>query len=388
MRICPGCAREFPDSKKYCGHCGEPLSPRGTPERSPETETQRETARPVNCPFCGKTVSSPEAKFCKDCGASIVYEEPVPAEPEPATPRAPDARQTEKPAPLATRKAHPGGLWGNPLSFAIAGAALVAIVLGYFYLWPSSKAEILSKVAQANLVMPAGESAYDLFLQHRERLGRADMDEIGRAAVPALKQRGEEIIVRLKRDGIESEEDWAECARAYEWLTQLEPNPQSQARYYFAQGRLSFMRGQNEEAMRHYRESIERDDSAALVLNSMARAVLRTGDRRAAEDFYQRAARAEPDWPIPWLNLGGLYWQDKNYLAAVGHLRHVLSLDGSNLWARSVLAQSLEGIDRPCEALVEYGAVLEQPEEASASGVDVDLVRRRAGRISTRYRCY
>ena len=57
---CPGCGRNNPDGKRFCGECGAPL--------------------PVRCAACGAE-NPGGAKFCGDCGAALTATGPTPAAP-------------------------------------------------------------------------------------------------------------------------------------------------------------------------------------------------------------------------------------------------------------------------------------------------------------------
>lgn len=67
---CERCQIEYPEGKKFCRQCGEPLKPRAPAHLREATL----------CPNCGAQIL-PRAKFCGSCGTSLVGQVISPSEP-------------------------------------------------------------------------------------------------------------------------------------------------------------------------------------------------------------------------------------------------------------------------------------------------------------------
>ncbi|HXI22514.1 MAG TPA: tetratricopeptide repeat protein, partial [Pyrinomonadaceae bacterium] len=199
------------------------------------------------------------------------------------------------------------------------------LVVVYFTFFSfSAKKVVLAQVKAGNLVKPQGSSAYDLFLMHKNGdLSKDDFAEITTEAAPLLEKRGNEILQNLKgSEQTESEDEWNESARIYGWLNELRPSKSYEARTYFSQARIEFLKKNYDGAIRIFERAVESapqgDDSAAPALNSIGRAYLAKRDKRSAKDYFQRATAAEPNWLWPWVNLGALAVDDdiKDYVTA------------------------------------------------------------------------
>ena len=84
MKRCPLCSRDVPETKRFCGYCGETLT-QGTPSagNAPEAKVRTETPvvlsrdeRELQCKACSRTLPKATAKFCRFCGASLAPEAP------------------------------------------------------------------------------------------------------------------------------------------------------------------------------------------------------------------------------------------------------------------------------------------------------------------------
>ncbi len=235
---------------------------------------------------------------------------------------------------------------------------------------------------------PEGSSAYDLFQEYvKSHPGAADLAEITQTVLPILERQGDELLNALKHEAAESESDWVESTRIYAWLNQLRPSRAYESRKYFSEGRLQFLKGQNNKAIENFQHAIELDSSWALPLNGLARAFLKIKDKAAAKEYYQRATTTEPDWIFPWINLGVLSYQMNDYSASETALRRALTLDTQKASAHFYLGQTLEKLQQPCEALREYRLAVENAPKSASPGFNIDWVRTRVDRISAHSSC-
>ena len=273
--------------------------------------------------------------------------------------------------------------------------ALVCLVAGvgaggYFLMAKASPRELVLEELKKNLfVKPDGGSAYDVYINHRGELNSEDKREIIRKVQPSLEKRGDEIISRVKQDLIESEADWSEAARAYEWLNELEPRPAYESRQHFALGRLGLMQKDYSRAQAGFQRSIQLDSSWALPVNSLGRVFYQNRDKVRAKEQYRRATEIEPNWIYPWINLGALYFELKDFYNAEEALRRAASIDPQKASVHNLLGDTLDKQGRPCEAIPEYRLALETASKSTtAPGFDLDGVNRKIQKLSSENYCW
>jgi serine/threonine-protein kinase len=268
----------------------------------------------------------------------------------------------------------------------LAGAG----VSGYFALARAGPRElVLEEVKKNQLVKPEGTSAYDLYLKHRGELTSEDRREISRKVSSLLEKRGEEIITRVKQDLIESEADWSEAARAFEWLNELDPRTAYESRRHFALGRLALMQKDLGKAQADFMRSTQLDSSWALPINSLGRAFYQSRDKTRAKEQYRRATELEPNWIFPWINLGSLYFELKDYYNAEGSLRRALAIDPQKASAHNLLGDTLDKQGRPCDAISEYRLALQTASTSTtAPNFDLDGVNRKVQKLSSENFCW
>ncbi|HEX7957015.1 MAG TPA: protein kinase, partial [Pyrinomonadaceae bacterium] len=261
---------------------------------------------------------------------------------------------------------------------------------GYFLMVKASPRElVLEEVKKNLLVKPDGGSAYDTYISHRGELNSEDRREINRKVQPSLEKRGDEIVSRVKQDLIESEADWSEAARAYEWLNELEPRPAYESRQHFALGRLGLMQKDYSKAQAEFQRAIQLDSSWALPVNSLGRVFYQTRDKVRAKEQYRRATEIEPGWIYPWINLGALYFELKDFANAEAALRRAISIDAQRGSVHNLLGDTLDKQGRPCEAIPEYRLALDAASRSTtAPGFDLDGVNRKIQKLSSENYCW
>ena len=143
MLWCASCTVEYPDGKKFCRSCGNPLEEKPAPVE-PSAKS---------CTACHRAIS-PTAKFCPHCGASVFGSTEKTTENEmtpPFVPEKPEERPDTIPTVTApfVEAAEPATRFRRPLVLGVT-AALVFLVAGlglYFreslpFLGPPGSAEV------------------------------------------------------------------------------------------------------------------------------------------------------------------------------------------------------------------------------------------------------
>jgi tetratricopeptide (TPR) repeat protein len=268
--------------------------------------------------------------------------------------------------------------------FLTAGALTAAFLFQKYRV----KRLVLAEISAGNLVKPEGASAFDLYLLHRGTYFSAgDIAQIGAVARVPLESRGTEILERLKQESKESDEDWREAMRIYQWLHDIEPRPDYGSRLEFTRGRTAFLRGQYDQAIASYEKAVELDGGWALPWNGLGRAHARRREITRAVECYRRAAEVEPRWVYPWLNLGSLYLGQGEYGAAEQALLRAIDIEPGRAAAHQELGTVLEKLGRACDAVQEYRRAADAASAAETPGFNADTLRRKADRLAQTARC-
>lgn len=328
-------------------------------------------------------------RFCTFCGAAFAAAPPRKSMPlNPALPPgdlAPTAvipRHAPAPPGVSrapfTAPAHPARN-RKPLLLAVAASALAltaAAVGGYFYFF-SAQAAILSAIEKGNLVKPGGDSAYDLFVKAKGRLSDGARRKIADAAAPKLEGRGDAILTQLKQESSESEVEWTEAVRVYDWLMELRPDKRYEARRHFSQARLDLFRKEYARSVAAFRRALALEPSSALAYNSLGKAFYNLKDKSQAKANYVRATEAEPAWITPYLNLGALCTELGRHDEAEAALRRALALNPEKASAHFLLGQLYEKLRQPCAAVESYKAALRNAGSVANPGFNVERLSRK-----------
>lgn len=271
-----------------------------------------------------------------------------------------------------------------PIVIGLVLVAAAAIAVFVYFGSGSPKRNILGEIKKGNLVKPEGSSAYDLYLKHAKAdLNSTDKAEITNAAVPALDQRGEEIITNLKQEANESEAEWAEATRVYGWLNELAPKPAYESRKLFSQARLALLKKDYSKSIPDLQRSIDLQPSWVLPVNGLGRAYYLSKDKAKARQCYVRACAIEPSWIVPWLNLSGVCLEMNDPSAALDAAQHAVTIDPQKATAHLYLAQAQEKLNRGCDAAREYKLAVDYANNASSAGssFNVENARSKADRL-------
>lgn len=274
------------------------------------------------------------------------------------------------------------------LSVAVVGLLVASIAIYFLFFSFSAKRAVLDEVKKGNLVKPEGNSAYDLYAKYKQKdLTSKDKEEITSEVVPRLEKRGEEIFTRLKQDQTESEDQWAEAGRLYNWLNELRPNSIMESRVHFSQASLAFSRKDYNGALSGYQRAAQLQPNWALTLNRLGRVYVNLKDKGSAREYYQQATVAEPAWLSPWINFGAICLDLNDPYAAEPALRQAIGIDSQKASAHNLLGQALEKQARLCEALEEYSTALDLVTSNPTNTVNSDALRRKVTALNSKYVC-
>ena len=99
-------------------------------------------------------------------------------------------------------------------------------------------------------------------------------------------------------------------------------------------------------------------NAKSLVYNNLGMLALQDGNRTAALDYFDRATKAGPPTPAPFVNLGALYLQSHSYADAQEMFTRAHELDGDFEDAVLGLGSALEGQGKYDEAHSIYSAFI------------------------------
>lgn len=247
------------------------------------------------------------------------------------------------------------------------GVLFLLIVAGaaWFYFYNNStQTKFTRAIEQGQYVTPAGESAYDYYLQlKRDGQKAEELAEYTKPLVPKLTTPAKKLFDDLGDPSIRDAnvEVWEESQRALVWAAEINPkDTKLAAQASYASGRVAYLRGKKDEALDWWKKAYEQDKNWYLPANGLgiiynerknyvaARTVLQEAIRRApdialaynnlgtayllakddaqAETNYQKAVELAPNWPRPHAWLGDIAMRRKDYARAVQEFELVLSL--------------------------------------------------------------
>lgn len=257
---------------------------------------------------------------------------------------------------------------------ALVTVISLALLIFAFFISPlSSQGSITQKLDRGQLVVPVGESAYDLWKKLQSEAPKSDvLTESSSKALPLLQERGEQIFRRWHDDAQGTDEEWLEVSRIYEWATQLNPNDKRlRARQSYSIGQVAFRQQRFDEALRAYSQTLQDEKCMALAYNGIGRIHAKNRDYANAEKYYNNAIQCEPRWCYPLANLGGVYLQMSKYQQAESAYQKAIACAPNNASFHYQLALLYDNRKRSCDALSAYQKVL----GFMRSGTEPELTR-------------
>jgi len=304
----------------------------------------------IFCNVCGNPVEASDA--CKECGNVAVGVAGFKEQGGSNT-----SASDEDPADSQIDTVQSGSAKepGLPKSVMVlgAGAGIVAVAL-LIYLVSHSQNSSTSGAARANdlakalnqaidsqrLITLTDDDAYTYYTQ----LASSDpqhtaLSNAKTKVLPQLRNLGQAIIQKkVDHSGDVSEQDWRRLLRTYEWAHLMEPTDKSlEARLNYAQGKLDEAQNRKSEAWQHLLTSTQLDTSWAVPQNDLG--YLTTQQKSTTKDkwsnaipYYQRAISLQPDWEIPYNNMGTAYFYLDNFDEAERYYRQ--AVERNSTWAR------------------------------------------------------
>jgi tetratricopeptide (TPR) repeat protein len=350
----------------------------------------------IFCNVCGNPVDESEA--CPECGNVAVR---VTGFSEQGGSNTTASNENLTDSQIGTEQAGSAKESGLPKSILVLGAGVgIVVVALLIYLATHSQnfAAATSGAARANdlakalnqaidsqrLITLTNDDAYTYYAQLASSNPQdTALSNAKTKVLPQLRNLGEEIIRRkVDHSGDVSEQDWRRLVRTYEWAHLMEPADNSlEARLNYAQGKLDEIQNRRNEAWQHLLTSTQLDASWAVPQNDLG--YLITQQKSTTKDkwsnaipYYQRAINLQPDWEIPYNNMGTAYFYLDNFDEAERYYRQ--AVERNSTWARphKWLGDIYTKKNNLSVALQEYqaAATLYNP---STDSLDVEYIQRR-----------
>lgn len=201
-------------------------------------------------------------------------------------------------------------------------------------------ASLDNAIDSGRLVNLTGDDAYSSFLQLRAIDPKHPaLSNVKSKVLQKLRDQGEEIINRkVNHSGEVSLQDWQISVRRYEWVHVLEPGDQKlEARQKYFLGKLAEAQDRRTEAWQNFTTAAKLDSSWAVPQNDLGYWISQSpgaGDQKwsNAVPYYERAISLQPNWEIPYNNLGTAYFYLKNYDQAESYYGQAIQRNSN--WAR------------------------------------------------------
>ncbi|HLH08449.1 MAG TPA: tetratricopeptide repeat protein [Terriglobales bacterium] len=81
------------------------------------------------------------------------------------------------------------------------------------------------------------------------------------------------------------------------------------------------------QAIQYYRAALRKQPKSAVLYNKMGMAELQTGNRKAAQNNFERASRLDPSFAEPINNLGAIFFVQKKYDKSIRYFKKALALN-------------------------------------------------------------
>lgn len=269
-----------------------------------------------------------------------------------------------------------------PLSIVVTLLAGRVIYEQYFKL----EARLARRLAAGQLVLPVGDSAYDLW----QKLRLSDPDsaalcEVATSALTLLQSKGEQVLKRWHDESKGSDQDWVEASRIYEWATLINPNENRfRARQSYSRGQIAFRQQKLDEAILAYNQALQYEKCMSIALNGIGRAYANKKDYSRSEQYYRQALQCEPGWCYPLANLGGVYYVTHRFNEAEACYRRAIECASSKASFHYFLAVLYNSTKRHCDALAEYQSAVNLSRDDPDPGFTTESARQAIRQLNGR----
>ena len=134
------------------------------------------------------------------------------------------------------------------------------------------------------------------------------------------------------------------------------------------QGDLARSRENYATASFYYLKAVRNDPKNAGLLNKLAVAEFKEGNRGGARKHLGQAVKYDPRNVVAFNNLGAIDLVDRKYKAALKSLKQALALDETNAVAHLNIAEAWVGLGEMDRAMTEYTRALELDADILTSG--------------------
>lgn len=140
---------------------------------------------------------------------------------------------------------------------------------------------------------------------------------------------------------------------------------------------VHYMRARMQEMANYFFNQLEKDNSFAwksLLYNNLGMLALRDGNRVQAMDYFEKALGAAPRIAAPYVNLGAIYLQGRNYADAEKTFATAVQVDGEFEDAVLGLGSAQEGSGKFAEAWETYKSFIDRNPGAVSTLYNASLV--------------
>ena len=329
MKICPQCASEFADDKKFCSHDATPLVFKAVP-LTPQNFPDESTRVRVNVPLSAPVYNPPP-----------VVEEPAAIINSPVATNPEEAKKNTA-----------------MIAGALIAALLIVGIAGWLiyqkYQGDATTQQIEAALAQDNPFTPTNNLAqfYEAFLQSNP--SPEELDTVNKKIKAKLSKIGDDSFRSLSEDA-DPKSEWSTIAQSYQLLSKISPNDkEAQARAAFAQGKVSLNAKKYSEAADNFNKANRIKNNWDLALNSLGQTYKAQGKISDAFIAFEQATKTNPDFVWGWHNLFQIYRDQKKYDEAKSALSKAIELKPERPSFMKALAGLEEAQGRIPEAIATY----------------------------------
>jgi tetratricopeptide (TPR) repeat protein len=266
------------------------------------------------------------------------------------------------------------------------GVALVVAGLAAWFLFFSAEARLVRLLDKGSVVLPEGQSAYDLYQQLKAGgIDSGTKQKVRGKALPLIVAAGDALLQKRVEAASFSDSELKSLGKLYEWGADLAPeDARMLARHAYAQGLQALIDKRPNDALRHFQRSTELDSSWAPAWNDLGRSYVRLNDHVHAEEGYRKALQADPGWVFPQLNLAGVYLHRQAWPEAEQAYLRATQMDTALATPWYFLGQVYEVQRRLPEAVNAYERAVELAATKPSSAFRVDKVQERIAKLKER----
>lgn len=340
----------------------------------------------IVCKKCGTRVN-PRHTFCKRCGSPLLPDEASEAS-EPVAPEVyhdhhlHQLTETMAKPPSEAQAITPVYHW-KPIFGVVSGLAALGIIIAVIAALSMSGNSVEKKLDSAikagNLFAPANENAHDLYLQLKNSgASEQTLRPYRERILPLLTNGSLQMIKEFMVPGSDDVPltEWQGAARSLRWATELKPDDGGlRARTLYAEGRIAYLSKDENNAISTWERAADADPSWPLPINGIGLIYTGRKDYETARRYYEIAIQRDSNWAYPYNNMGTAYFMQRNYYEAKGFYQKAAQL--APRWARphSWLGDIAMKEEDYRTAITEFTQTLD-PNAMGTKNMDLEKIRR------------